>query len=110
MLFAIKSFLIMATSTETRKAYKGKVKAQIEKLNAELDEMKAKGKQAKADAAIQYHEKIEELQAKRDDANQKLQELQDAGGEAWEEIRSGFEKAWSDVESAFQKASEKFNS
>lgn len=110
VLFSIKSFLIMATSTEDRQAYKDKVKAQIDKLDAQLDELKAKGQQAKADAAIQYHEKIEELQAKRDDANEKFKKLQEASGEAWEDIQSGFEKAWGDLESAFKQASEKFNS
>lgn len=110
VLFSIQSFLIMATSTEDKKAYKAKVKAQIDKLDAQLDELKAKAQQAKADATIQYHEKIEELQAKRDDANEKFKKLQEAGEEAWEDIRTGFEKAWSDVENAFKQASEKFNS
>jgi uncharacterized coiled-coil DUF342 family protein len=73
-----------------------------------IDELKAKGEQVKADAAIEYHSKMEELYAKRDAAQAKLQELQQASGEAWSEIQQGFEKAWNELNTAWENAVAKF--
>lgn len=96
----------MTTQTEARQEYQQKVRAELDKLNAQIDEYKAKVNQMQADTAASYHERMEELYAKRDAAQAKLQELQQAGETAWSDIQEGFEKAWNDLTEAFDNASQ----
>ncbi|NET16504.1 MAG: hypothetical protein F6K08_28625 [Okeania sp. SIO1H6] len=98
----------MTNKPETKQAYEAKTKAQIDKLNAQIDEMKAKAKQAKADVAINYYKKIEELSTKRDAVKVKFQELQNSSEQAWKDVKVGFEKAWDDLHGAFNSAVSKF--
>ena len=99
----------MITQIDTKQAYEEKVKAQLEKMNAQIDELKAKGKQAQADASIEYHSQLEQLYANRDAVQLKLEEIQKAGEEAWGELQGGFEQAWNDLSRAFEKAAAKFH-
>lgn len=99
----------MTEQSPQREEYQAKVKAQLEKINAQLDELKAKAAQTEADVKTDYHSRMEELYAKRDAAGAKLEELQKAGSDAWEEVQKGFETAWSDLTSAFENASKKFD-
>lgn len=98
----------MATQVNSKEVYQEKVKAQLEKMNAQIDELKAKGKQAQADASIEYYNQLEQVSAKRDAAQHKLEEMQQSGEEAWSELRIGFEQAWHELNSAFEKAAAKF--
>lgn len=92
-----------------KQAYEEKVKAQLNKLNAQIDEMKAKARQAQADTEIKYHSEIEELSSKWDATFKKLEEFQKAGDGAWKEIQTGFENAWNDLEKSFERATRKFH-
>ncbi|MGB7439968.1 MAG: hypothetical protein WA919_02785 [Coleofasciculaceae cyanobacterium] len=95
--------------TETqREAYYNKVKAEVDKVNAQIAEMNAKAEQAKADAKIQYHSQVEELETKKAAMDVKLKELQLAGEDAWSEMQKGVEAAWNDLQAAFNNASAKF--
>ncbi|NEP60566.1 MAG: hypothetical protein F6K31_26795 [Symploca sp. SIO2G7] len=97
----------MTTSTKSKQIYEEKVKAQLKKMNAQIDELKAKGKKAQANASIEYHNQLEQLYTKRDAAQRKLEEIQKAGEEAWSELQAGFEQAWNDLSTAFEKAAAK---
>ncbi len=94
--------------TDKRKAYEEKLDAQLKEWNAEIDLLKAKAENAKADRKIEYATKIDTLQHKRDIAKTKLHELKNAGDEAWEDIKTGAEKAWAEVKTAFHDAAAKF--
>ncbi len=94
----------MAKPTETRQAYEKKVRAQFDKLNAQIAEIKAKGDQAKADASVAFNSRLEELYAKRDAAQLKLEELHRASEDAWQEVQQGLDTAWSELQSAFDAA------
>ena len=96
------------SASATKKEYQDKVKAELDKLNARLAEMKAKLDGAQADARVQYHTTIEELEAKRDALDVKLQELQKAGEEAWQELQKGVDNAWQSLNDAFNQAVAKF--
>jgi len=98
----------MATQIENRQDYQRKVEAQWEKVNAQINEYKAKVDQAQADAKVQYYNQIEELQTKRDAAQAKLDELQRASESAWDEMRRGFENAWTELTTAFDSAVQQF--
>ena len=93
---------------DKRKAYEEKLDAQLKKWNAQIALLKAKAKNAKADAKIQYLETISALEQKRDMAKTKLQELKTAGDEAWDAVKTGAEKVWAEVKTAYHDAASKF--
>ncbi len=92
------------TSNVTRKEYEAKVQAHLDKIDAQVDELVAKGKRAEADARINYNEFIDELETHRDAAKQRLQEVQNSTDEAWSTIQSGFESAWNELTQSFDRA------
>lgn len=95
-------------SNETKAAYSERVKAEMDKFDARIDELKAKSAQAQADATIEYQTQIEELYSKRDAARAKFAEIQQSSDAAWEDLKAGFENAWSELTGAFERATSKF--
>ena len=93
---------------DKRKAYEEKLEAQVKEWNAQLELLKAKAGNAKADAKIEYYKTIEALQSKQNEAKAKLRELKTAGDEAWEDLKTGAEKAWAEVKAAYHEASSRF--
>lgn len=89
---------------DTRQAYQNKVKAELDRINAQIAEYQAKADKAKAEVAVEYNSQVEELLIKRDAAQVKLEELQLASEAAWEDMQRGFELAWQDLSLAFQSA------
>ncbi|MEQ9359270.1 hypothetical protein [Coleofasciculus chthonoplastes] len=99
----------MATEPNQQQIYRDKVQAELNKLNAQVDEMKAKAAQAQADVKIHYNSLLEELQTKQVAVQKKLEELQAASQDAWEDIKIGVEAAWLDLQQSFQNAVAKFD-
>lgn len=93
---------------DNKQAYEEKVKAQLDNLNAQVEQMKAKAAEANADAAIEYNKMIDDLTGKRNEAQAKLDEIGKASEDAWEDLKVGFESAWNDLENAFKNAMNKF--
>lgn len=94
---------------ETKASYLQKLAAQLQEWDTELDELKLKAGQAKADAQAEIEEQITELRAKKDAAMLKFNQLQDASDEAWEDIKAGAEKSWTELKGAFKSAFAKFS-
>ncbi|MEQ8756004.1 MAG: hypothetical protein RID09_21180 [Coleofasciculus sp. G1-WW12-02] len=100
----------MANQPEQQQiVYRQNVQAELDKLNAQVEEMKAKAAQVQADAKIQYSSPIEELQTKQVAVQMKLEELQAASQDAWEDIKTGVELAWLDLQQSFQNAVAQFD-
>jgi multidrug resistance efflux pump len=93
---------------EKRKAYEEKLDAQLNEWNTQIDLLKAKAQNVKAEAKIEYSKTIEALEQKRNAAKTKLRELKAAGEEAWDDLKTGAEKAWAEVKIAFHDATSKF--
>jgi len=96
-------------SAEQRDSYEAKVRAELDKLNARIDEFKAKANQAKADAEINYYSTLEELTAQRDALMTKWEEMNSAGEAAWQDLQRGFEAAWQELANSFENAAQHFN-
>jgi SMC interacting uncharacterized protein involved in chromosome segregation len=94
---------------QKKELYENRVRAELDKLNAQINELKAKGKQAEADTRIQYNSLMQELQTKQAATENKLRELQAASEDAWGDIQSGFESAWIDLQTAFKSAVSKMD-
>jgi chromosome segregation ATPase len=93
---------------DKRKAYEEKLDAQLKEWNAQITLLRAKAKNAKAGAKVDYYKTIEALEQKQDKAKTKLQELKTAGNEAWEAVKTGAEKAWTEVKTAYHDAASRF--
>ena len=91
-----------------KQAYEEKFKAQLDELNAKIDVLKAKAKQAEASVQADYYETIEDLKKKRSEAQNKLQKLRVAGDDAWEDMKQGVEESWTAFASAVKSAVSRF--
>jgi uncharacterized coiled-coil DUF342 family protein len=98
----------MAEQSSAKQEYQKKVQANLHKINAQIDELKAKSSQVKADMAIEYHSKLEELYIQRDAVKAKFEEMQQSGEEAWNDLQTGFENAWQELNTSFESAVSKF--
>ena len=88
----------------TRKDYLDKVEARLKVLNAEIDKLKARTEEAKADAKIEYKKHVEALSAKRRAVQGRIQELKGASGESWESVQMRLENALDALRDEFAKA------
>lgn len=91
-----------------KQAYQEKMEAQLKEWGAKIDELKAKAEKAEADAKLEYHKRIDGLQAKRNAVEAKLAEVKASGEEAWENLKDGAERAWNELRSAVNEAASKF--
>lgn len=91
-----------------KQAYQEKMEAQLKEWGAKIDELKAKAEKAEADAKLEYHKRIDGLQAKRNAAEAKLAEVKASGEETWENLKEGVEGAWNEFKSAVSDAVSKF--
>ena len=91
-----------------KQAYEEKLKAQFAELNAKIDVLKAKAKQAEGSVKADYHETLEDLQKKRSEAKNKLQELSEAGDNAWEDMKKGVDESWDAFATAVKSAVTRF--
>jgi multidrug resistance efflux pump len=91
-----------------KQAYEEKFKAQLDELDAKIDVLKAKAKQAGASVKADYYETVEDLQKKRSEAQTKLQHLRDAGDDAWEDMKQGVEESWTAFAAAVKSAVSRF--
>lgn len=93
---------------EKRDAYVEKLKAQIDKWNADIDGLQAKANKAGAEAKVKMQKHIDELKAKRQELEEKMKPIQKAGGEAWEDLRSGANQALKALGEAIESAKTRF--
>ena len=91
-----------------KQAYEEKFKAQLDELNAKIDVLKAKAKQAEASLKADYYETIEDLLKKRSEAQSKLETLRDAGDGAWEDMKQGVEESWTTFAASVKSAASRF--
>lgn len=87
-----------------KNAYREKMEAQMNILNAKIEEFNARAKKAKAEAKIEYNKNLEDLKMKRDALKSKLQQMKEAGGKAGEELKAGVQKAMDDLKTAVDRA------
>lgn len=92
----------------TKDTYVRKMHSKLDQWNAEIDKLVAKADAARDDARSEYHERIEELKAKRDEAGKKLASLQESGEDAWEDLKTGVEMAWDAIGEAVESAKARF--
>ncbi|WP_163558212.1 coiled coil domain-containing protein [Halomonas sp. NO4] len=91
-----------------REVYEQKLQAKLDEWQAEIDKLKARARGAEADARIEHEKEIDDLEARRDEARQKLSELREAGDDAWEDVKAGAERAWDSLSESLKNARSRF--
>ncbi|WP_404401025.1 coiled coil domain-containing protein [Idiomarina seosinensis] len=91
-----------------KEAFEQKHEAKIEEMQAEIDRLKAKAKQAEADSKVKYQERISELEALKAKADEKLEIMKKSSKDAWTDVSTGLESATQSLATAIKAASKEF--
>ena len=81
----------------------GKMEGELQRWAAKLGELRSRGHTVGGELNLDYHLRLDDLEAKYDAAETKLDELKAAGSARWEAFSSDIESAWSELEAAFRK-------
>jgi chromosome segregation ATPase len=92
----------------TKEAYLEKMKAKLDEWNAEIDKLKAKAAQSKADLKLEIDKRVEDLEAHRQEITNKMQQMRQASESAWVDLKGGVQRAWEHLDEAVKSASAKF--
>jgi uncharacterized coiled-coil DUF342 family protein len=91
-----------------KKSYLQKWANQLRQWDAEIDELKSKAEEAKAESRMTLINQIDELRVKQESAQNKLEQLRETGDKTWNDMLSGLETSWKEFRDAFSKASAHF--
>lgn len=93
---------------ENRETYIDKMSAKLKEWDAEIQKLEAKSDTVKADVKAKYHNEIDSLRKKKDEAHEKLDEIQNASKDAWEDFKDGLDSAWDSLGFAVKSAISRF--
>ena len=85
-----------------KEAYLEKIEAQLKVWSAKIEELKAKAEKASADKKIELHQMIDDLRARKEQAQKNLNEIKAAGAETWEKLKSKTDEAMDDVKTFWE--------
>lgn len=92
----------------TRDDYIAKLKAQLDRWNADVTKWEAQASSAKADLKKQYAKQLEILRAQREVARYNLRLVEDASATAWTDLSKGADEAWARMREAIANARSHF--
>ena len=81
---------------------------QLREWGIDLEKLKSKANQAKADAKTELDREVAIVRGKLNEAQKRLEEMKTAGGAASAEMKKGFENAWAEMRKAIESAAAKF--
>ncbi|MEJ2545460.1 MAG: hypothetical protein P8Y99_15465 [Calditrichaceae bacterium] len=93
---------------EDRRTYIDKMAAKLKEWDAELQKLEAKADTVKADMKAEYREQLANLHSKKDEAQQKLNQIKETSEGAWKELKDGIENSWKIMGDSIKNAIEKF--
>jgi hypothetical protein len=73
----------------SKEAYLEKLQGKLDEWKADIDKLKAKATQAKADIKIEINKRIGDMEGQQQEVEKKIQQLRQASEGAWQEIRVG---------------------
>jgi len=84
-----------------RNEFIAKMKAQLDKIDNEIEEMKGKSDKLEADVLKEYENRLHELREKRREAKRKISDLQSASDEKWQQVKDEAEHTWKALHNSF---------
>jgi polyhydroxyalkanoate synthesis regulator phasin len=88
----------------THSDYIAKMEAQLQKWDADVDALVARGKVAGTEARAAYDERIRNLRTTRDAAQKTLHEIRQATESASTQMKAAMQGAWEAMQKALEKA------
>ncbi|WP_263832677.1 hypothetical protein [Sulfurospirillum oryzae] len=88
--------------------YEQKIQAEFDTCKAQIDKFKAEASGASADAQIEMHKQIKQLEEKMSEGKTKLAELVDATEDKFDALKKGVESIWQSTKSTMHHASKYF--
>jgi phage host-nuclease inhibitor protein Gam len=92
----------------TKDEFVTKTKAQLDRWNAEIDELEAKARKAKAGVTEQYAKQIAMLRAEVEEGRKRLSEIQDSSNDTWQQFKEDVQDKWTTFSTAVQRSKEAF--
>ncbi|MGF1465472.1 MAG: coiled coil domain-containing protein [Sandaracinaceae bacterium] len=92
---------------DDKEKYVQKLHAQLDELSASVDKMRAKMKEAQADAEAEMKKHVEAADARLKEGRQHLKELREAQTAKWEETKKRAEASWGALTAGVHDAIEK---
>lgn len=80
-----------------QEAYRKKLYAKAEAMQAELDRIQAKINEKKADAEINYLGRLEDLKNKKKNLEEMLTRAENTASDTWDDIESSLENTWNSL-------------
>lgn len=80
-----------------------RMEADLKSWGARLHKLRLQDHTAGSQPYLDYHKRLDDMEARCDAAETKLDELKAAGSTQWETLRNGIETAWGEVEDAFRR-------
>ncbi|MBS3750680.1 MAG: hypothetical protein KGY39_04135 [Anaerolineales bacterium] len=93
---------------EPREEFREKIGAQIEKLDAEIDLLKAKARKAKEEARLEAVGQIDQVDQKREELGEKVEEFKNSGQDAWQELKGGVNEAVRELKNSLDQVRSRF--
>lgn len=87
-----------------------RTQAELDKVDARIDGLKAEAREKAADAKIRMKGFLEDLDEKRGALRKRVQEWKASGEEAAEDLSANVQAAWRDLSQAMEKASSRLHS
>jgi len=97
-----------AALRQEKEDYRRRIQKDLDELDAQLAQWKARAARATADGKTKLQKRVEELQAKRDRVKVRLDDLGADSKSAWAEVRKGLDQAVGDLKDAFARARDEF--
>jgi chromosome segregation ATPase len=94
---------------DNKEAYLEKFQGKLDEWKADIDKLKAKATQAKADLKIEINRRIGDMEGQQQEVEKKIQQLRQASEGAWQEIKVGVQQVWDKLEDAVKSAKSKFS-
>jgi predicted nuclease with TOPRIM domain len=77
-----------------KELYQQKLQAQLDEWKAKMSQLRAQANNASADAQLELNQRIEKLEGEMASLEEKLAALGAAGEETWESFRGDLDSAW----------------
>lgn len=96
-------------SKQQRDEFQRKMQAKLDEYRKRIYELQIEAEEMSAQVKANMNRRLEDLEAKREAAEEKLEQLKSSSAKAWAEIKEGLDKAVKDLDQAYQDASSQFN-
>lgn len=84
------------------------MRMKMEMLDAKIADLKREGKELSEDARVEWQQKLDQLQQKREALSNELSRLQNAAADSWDAMRGGLKDAWKEIGEAYDEAAARF--